>query len=42
MSQQQEVHIVLVSNDPQRVYPALTLILASVSLGVKARLYYTM
>jgi predicted peroxiredoxin len=42
MSQQQEVHIVLVSNDPQRVYPALTLILASISLGVKAHLYCTM
>jgi predicted peroxiredoxin len=42
MSQQQEVHIVLVSNDPQRVYPALTLILASIALGVKAYLYCTM
>jgi predicted peroxiredoxin len=42
MSQQQEVHIVLVSNDPQRVYPALTLILASISLGVRAHLYCTM
>jgi predicted peroxiredoxin len=42
VSQQQEVHIVLVSNDPQRVYPALTLILASISLGVRAHLYCTM
>jgi predicted peroxiredoxin len=42
MSQQREVHIVLISNDPQRVYPALTLILASISLGVKAHLYCTM
>lgn len=42
MSQRQELHIVLVSNDPQRVYPALTLILAASALGVKAHLYCTM
>jgi Predicted peroxiredoxins len=42
MSQKQELHIVLVSNDPQRVYPALTLVLASTALGVKAHLYCTM
>jgi predicted peroxiredoxin len=42
MNQKQEIHIVLVSNDPQRVYPALTLVLASAALGVKAHLYCTM
>ncbi len=38
----QELHIVLVSNEPERVYPALTLILAATALNVKAHLYCTM
>lgn len=42
MSVSQELHIVLVSNEPERVYPALTLILAASALGVKAHLYATM
>lgn len=36
------MHIVLVSNEPERVYPALTLILAASALNVKAHLYCTM
>lgn len=39
---QQEVHIVLVSNDPNRAYPALTLALGSVTMGAKCKLYCTM
>lgn len=39
---EQEIHIVLVSNEPERVYPALTLILAASALNVKAYLYCTM
>ena len=42
MSVGQELHIVLVSNEPERVYPALTLILAARALNVKAYLYCTM
>jgi predicted peroxiredoxin len=38
----QELHIVLVSNEPERVYPALTLVLAASTLNVKAHLYCTM
>jgi peroxiredoxin family protein len=38
---QQEVHIVLVSNDPNRAYPAFTLALGAVTMGeVQAILYY--
>src|SRR5207245_7901753 len=40
--QQQEVHIVIVSNDPERVYPAVTLALGAISMGSKASLYCTM
>src|SRR6478736_870651 len=40
--QQQEVHIVLVSNDPNRAYPALTLALGAVTMGAKCKLYCTM
>ncbi|MEM2058501.1 MAG: hypothetical protein QW797_08540 [Thermoproteota archaeon] len=42
MSGPQELHIVLVSNEPERVYPALTLILAASALGAKPHLYCTM
>jgi len=42
MSVGQELHIVLVSNEPERVYPALTLIIAARTLNVKAHLYCTM
>ena len=38
----QELHIVIVSNDPTRVYPAVTLALGATALGVKAHLYCTM
>jgi predicted peroxiredoxin len=41
-TEQQEIHIVLVSNDPQRVYPALTLALGGASMGAKAYIYCTM
>jgi len=39
---QQEIHIVIVSNDPERVYPAITLALGAISMGSKASLYCTM
>ena len=39
---EQEVHIVVVSNDPTRVYPAVTLALGSTAVGAKANLYFTM
>jgi predicted peroxiredoxin len=35
----QEVHVVLLSNDPNRAYPALSLILAARALGHNASLY---
>ena len=38
----QEVHIVIVSNDPTRVYPAVTLALGASALGTKVKLYATM
>ena len=40
--QKQEVHIVIVSNDPTRVYPAVTLALGATALGSKVKLYATM
>ena len=40
--QAQELHIVIVSNDPTRVYPALTLALGATALGTKASIYATM
>lgn len=40
--QKQEVHIVIVSNDPTRVYPAVTLALGASALGTKVKLYATM
>jgi len=39
---QQELHIVIVSNDPTRVYPALTLAMGATALGAKANIYTTM
>ena len=38
----QEVHLVLVSNDPQRAYPAFTLAMGAVAMGAKAKVYCTM
>lgn len=40
--EQQEVHIVLVSNDPNRAYPALILALGTITMGAKCKLYCTM
>jgi predicted peroxiredoxin len=37
----QEVHIVLLSNDPQRAYPAFQLAMGAAALGHKARVYAT-
>lgn len=42
MSQEQEVHLVLASNDPGRAYSAFVLALGSVTMGVKCKLYCTM
>ena len=42
MSEQQEVHIVLLSNDPGRAYSALVLALGSVVMGTRCKLYCTM
>ena len=39
---QQEVHIVLLSNEPGRAYSALVLALGSVAMGTKCKLYCTM
>jgi len=38
---QQELHIVLVSNDPNRAYPALQLAMGAAAMGHKATLYAT-
>src|SRR3989304_9613431 len=38
---QQELHIVLVSNDPARAYPAIQLAMGAAAMGHKARLYAT-
>ncbi|MEM0446494.1 MAG: DsrE family protein [Candidatus Nitrosocaldus sp.] len=40
--QQQEVHIVLVSKEPSRAYPAFVLALGSVAMGTKCKVYCTM
>jgi len=37
-----KLHLVLLSNDPQRVYPALTFALAAATMGDEAHLYCTM
>ncbi|MEM4280888.1 MAG: DsrE/DsrF/DrsH-like family protein [Candidatus Caldarchaeum sp.] len=38
---QQEVHIVLVSDEPSRVYPAFQLAIGVASIGLKAQIYCT-
>ncbi len=38
---QQELHIVLVSNDPERAYPAFQLAMGAAAMGNKARVYAT-
>jgi len=38
---QQELHIVLLSNDPARAYPAIQLVMGAAAMGHKARLYAT-
>ncbi len=38
---QQELHIVLVSNDPARAYPAVQLALGAAAMGHKAKIYAT-
>lgn len=38
----QELHIVLVTKDPERVYPAVMLALGAEAMGVKAFIYCTM
>lgn len=40
--EQQEVHLVLASNDPGRAYSALILALGSATMGIKCKLYCTM
>ncbi len=42
MSEEQEVHIVLLSNDIGRAYSAFVLALGSVTMGAKCKLYCTM
>ncbi len=37
----QELHIVLVSNDPARAYPAFQLAMGAAAMGHKARIYAT-
>jgi peroxiredoxin family protein len=37
----QEVHIVLVSDEPTRVYPAFQLAMGVASIGLKAQIYCT-
>ncbi len=37
----QELHIVLLSNDPARTYPALSLAMGAAAMGAKARVYCT-
>lgn len=39
MSAQQEPHVVLLSNDPNRVFPALSLVLGARAMGVPGSLY---
>src|SRR2546422_390738 len=38
---EQELHIVLLSNDPQRAYPAFQLAMGAAAMGHKARIYAT-
>jgi predicted peroxiredoxin len=39
---QQEVHLVLVSNEPGRAYSAFVLALGAIAMGAKSRIYCTM
>jgi predicted peroxiredoxin len=39
VSAPQEVHVVLLSNDPNRVFPALSLVLGAQAMGVPGSLY---
>jgi peroxiredoxin family protein len=41
MNDEQEVHLVLASNEPGRAYSALVLALGSVTMGVKCKIYCT-
>jgi len=41
-TEQQEVHLVLVSNDPGRAYSAFVLALGAVAMGAKCKIYCTM
>ena len=38
---EQELHIVLLSNDPERAYPAFQLAMGAAAMGHKARVYAT-
>lgn len=40
--QQQEVHLVLVSNEPGRAYSAFVLALGAIAMGAKCKVYCTM
>ena len=42
MSEQQEIHMVLLSNEPERVYPAFMLALGAVAMDVKVNVYCAM
>jgi len=42
MSEEQEVRLILSSNDPNRVYPALVLALGATTMGAKVKVYCTM
>lgn len=42
IEEQQEVHIVLVSNDPNRAYPAVIPALGTITMGAKCKVYCTM
>jgi len=37
----QELHIVLLSNDPGRAYPAFSLAMGAIAMGTKAKIYAT-
>jgi peroxiredoxin family protein len=41
-TEQQEVHLVLVSNEPGRAYSAFVLALGAVAMGAKCKIYCTM
>ncbi len=41
-TEEQEVHIVLITNDPGRAYSAFVLALGAVAMGAKCKIYCTM